>query len=75
VLHDNNRQQSFETLPLKPNGQSKNMGALDRIPPDPATSRLESPNGASTEPSGTRHIRQIDEDRHRQICILAREEI
>jgi len=37
--HDINSQQSFEAFPLNPNGQSKNMGAHDRIPPDPAISR------------------------------------
>jgi hypothetical protein len=51
------------------------MGAHDRIPPDPAISRHDSPNGVPAEPSGTRLIRQIDEDRHRQIYMLAREEI
>jgi hypothetical protein len=51
------------------------MDAHDRIPPDPAISRLDSPNIASAEPSGTRRIRQIDEDRHWQISILPREEV
>jgi hypothetical protein len=32
-LHDINSQQSFEALPLKPNGQIKNMGAHDRNHP------------------------------------------
>ena len=45
VLHDINSQQSFEALPLKPNGQRKNTGAHDRIPSDPAISRHESPSG------------------------------
>ena len=45
VLHDINSQQSFEALPLKPNGQIKNTGAPDRIPSDPAISRHESPSG------------------------------
>jgi hypothetical protein len=37
------KQQSFATLPLKPNGQ-KNMGAHDRIAPDSAISKHETPN-------------------------------
>ena len=45
VLHGINSQQSFEALPLKPNGQIKNTGAPDRIPSDPAISRHESPCG------------------------------
>jgi hypothetical protein len=43
--HDINSQQSFDALSLKSNGQIKNMGAHDRIPPDPAISRHESPSG------------------------------
>jgi hypothetical protein len=39
VPHDGNSQQSFAALLVKPNGQIKNMGALDRIPSDPAISR------------------------------------
>ena len=45
VLHDINSQQSFEALPLKPNGQRKSTGAHDRIPSDPAISKHESPSG------------------------------
>jgi hypothetical protein len=43
--HDINSQQSFDVLPQKLNSQRKNMGAHDRIPPNPAISRHESPNG------------------------------
>jgi hypothetical protein len=43
--HDINSQQSFDALPLKPNGQRKNLGAHDRIPPDPAISGHKSPSG------------------------------
>jgi hypothetical protein len=45
VPHDGNSQQSFTVLPLKPNGQIKNMGGYDRIPSDPVIFRQESPNG------------------------------
>jgi hypothetical protein len=43
--HDINSQQSFDALPLKPNGQRKSIGARDRIPPDPAISKHELPSG------------------------------
>jgi hypothetical protein len=39
MSHDENSLQSFASLPLKPNGQKKNMVARDRNPSDPAISR------------------------------------
>jgi hypothetical protein len=51
------------------------MGAHDRIPPNPANFRHKTPRGAPAEPPGTRHFRQIDGDKHRQIIILAIEGI
>jgi hypothetical protein len=36
MFHGGNSLQSFATLPLKPNGQKKNMVARDRSPSDPA---------------------------------------
>jgi hypothetical protein len=44
VPHDGNRQQSFATLHLKPNGR-KNTGAHNRIPSDLAISRHEVSSG------------------------------
>jgi hypothetical protein len=45
MTHDGNSQQSFTVLPLKPNGQIKNIGAYDRIPSDLVIFRQESTNG------------------------------
>ena len=74
MLHDINSQQSFEALPLKPNGQRKNMGAHDRIPSDPATSRHKSPSGVRRQslPKRDRPARSMGKG-IRQIFILSRE--
>ena len=73
--HDINSQQSFEALPSETKRSEKNTGTHDRIPPDPAISRHESPNGAPSEPSGTRHFHQIDGDKHQTDLRLGVREI
>nr|UBY07023.1 NBS-LRR disease resistance protein [Dasypyrum villosum] len=64
IPHDGNSQQSFATLPLKPNGQRKTRVRTTEshlIQQSPGMNRLRE---FPADPSGTRHCSQIDGDMH-----------
>jgi hypothetical protein len=60
--HDGNSQQSFATLPLKPNGQIKTWVRPNESYPIQQSPAMIAQWSSPVEPSGTRHSYQIHQE-------------